>query len=245
MGIRSHVSFLSWKIMINPLCCCWHGHFCWQPSWSERLFRFILAVSLHLWWQWQVTVEVWVLAEEWKQCTNLAIHTFTNQLWLQGIFFKFSLLSNLEMNSADAPNFLGCDFWRKHDKSVVNSWECKIRFEFVRLGKSVLGVKGITKSFIWQYRRWSPLSNHKPARGRFAIKCPAPLVGGRGTRWTWRSTVWKQRGFISKQLGCINSRTGKWEWSWNSDAQQSTTRCSSSSGIWGSQRWNIHPVIQY
>ena len=175
----------------------------------------------------------------------MANHTFTNQMRLRGIFFKFSLLSNLEMNSADAPNFLGCDFWRKHDKSVVNSWECKIRFEFVRLGKSVLGVKEITKSFIWQYRRWSPLSNHKPARGRFAIKCPAPLVGGRGTRWTWRSTVWKQRGFISKQPGCIDSRTGQWEWSWNSDAQQSPTRCSSSTGIWGSQRRNIHPVIQY
>ena len=158
---------------------------------------------------------------EWKQCTKLADHMFTNQMRLWGIFFKFGLLSNLEMNPTDVPNFLECDFWRKHCKLVVNLSECEISFELVRLGKSVLGVKVWLNHFIWQYRRWSPLSNHKPARGRFAIKCSAPLVGGRRTRWTWRSTVWKQRGFIRKQPGCINSRTGKWEWSWNSDTQQS------------------------
>ena len=46
------------------------------------------------------------LAEEWKQCTKLANHTFTNQMRLQGIFFKFSLLSNLDMNPTEASNFL-------------------------------------------------------------------------------------------------------------------------------------------
>lgn len=38
-----------------------------------------------------------MLAEECKQCTELAIHTFTNQTRLLGIFFRLSLLWTLGM----------------------------------------------------------------------------------------------------------------------------------------------------
>ena len=52
-----------------------------------------------------------LLAEEYKQCTKLAIHTFTNQMLPLGLLFRMNLLSNMQTNATDAPKgFRGVTF---------------------------------------------------------------------------------------------------------------------------------------
>ena len=48
-----------------------------------------------------------LLAEECKQCTKLAIHTFTNQMLPLGVLFRMNLLSNMQINATDAPKGFG------------------------------------------------------------------------------------------------------------------------------------------
>ena len=51
------------------------------------------------------------MAEECKQCTKLAIHTFTNQLLPLGLLFRLNSLSNMQTNATDAPKgFRGVTF---------------------------------------------------------------------------------------------------------------------------------------
>ena len=53
-----------------------------------------------------------LLADECKQCTKLAIHTFTNQMLPLGLLFRMNLLSNMQTNATDAPKgFRGVTFW--------------------------------------------------------------------------------------------------------------------------------------
>ena len=47
------------------------------------------------------------MAEECKQCTKLAIHTFTNQMIPLGLLFRLRSLSNMQTNAIDAPKVLG------------------------------------------------------------------------------------------------------------------------------------------
>ena len=47
------------------------------------------------------------MAEECKQCTKLAIHTFTNQMIPLGLLFRLHSLSNMQTNAIDAPKVLG------------------------------------------------------------------------------------------------------------------------------------------
>ena len=49
------ISPVPWPFVIVRFHCIRYmsTHTCWQPSWNERV-RFILTVSLHIWWQWQV-----------------------------------------------------------------------------------------------------------------------------------------------------------------------------------------------
>lgn len=67
------------------------------------------------------------------QCTKFSIHSFANQMSLLRVFFRLSLLSNLETNPiADAPeNFLECEFLSKCGKSDVNLCEREMGCEII------------------------------------------------------------------------------------------------------------------
>ena len=49
------ISPVPWPFVIVRFHCIRYmsTHTCWQPSWNERV-RFILTVSLRIWWQWHV-----------------------------------------------------------------------------------------------------------------------------------------------------------------------------------------------